>query len=107
MNEFEEPVILGRAKHQVECNHIAGGSLCPNNQYAKTSIVWHTLRSKETIGVCFNCNRTFRETDFDYWLWRKKPSLSYGSSDSSENPANKGISYTAFCGPYEETDLDK
>ena len=107
MNEFDESWIIPRAKSQADCTHVAGGGSCLGNKYSRTSIVWHTLRTKETVGICFNCNRKFRETDFDYWLWRKKRSLSYGSSDSSDNPANKGISYTPFAGPYEETDLDK
>lgn len=102
MNKFDESWILSHAKSQSDCLHRAGD--VPGG---KSSIVWHTLRTKETVGVCLHCNRKFRENDFDYWLWRKKPSLSYGSSDSSENPVNEGQYYTPFAGPYEATDLDK
>lgn len=55
----------------------------------RTSIVWHTLRTRETVGICTVCQRHFRENDFDYALWRSKPSFNWGSSDKSENPANK------------------
>lgn len=91
---------------QSQCEHLAGctplGEIISN----RTSIVWHTLRTKETVGVCTNCNRYFRENDFDYWVWRKKPSYSWGSSDNGPNPANEKFGVPSSW-VYPETDLDK
>jgi hypothetical protein len=78
MNKFEEAFITSKAQYQSRCPHQADSGC--------THIIWHTLRTKETVGVCTLCNRIWHDNDFDYWLWRKKPSLSQGSSDNGLAP---------------------
>lgn len=72
---------------QEKCPHIAGSNpLSEQTDYhGRTSIVWHTLPTKETVGICLNCQRQFWSTDADYDIWKNKPSFCRASSGVDRN----------------------
>ena len=64
-------------KDQSECSHLAGGNRLSESPdpRGRTSIVWHTLNTNETVGICTNCFRNFFPSDPDYQEWFKKKSI--------------------------------
>jgi hypothetical protein len=64
-------------REQANCPHIAGCDRLSEmrDPMGRTSIIWHTSDSSETLGICTNCQRVFRENDPDYAEWRQKPSF--------------------------------
>jgi hypothetical protein len=64
-------------REQANCPHIAGCDRLSEmrDPMGRTSIIWHTSDSSETLGICTNCQRIFHENDPDYAEWRQKPSF--------------------------------
>ena len=64
-------------REQAQCPHIAGCDRLSEmrDPMGRTSIIWHTSDSSETLGICTNCQRIFHENDPDYAVWRQKPSF--------------------------------
>ena len=87
LRELEKRRKESKAQEQEDCPHIAGCNAVSEQQdYAgRTSIVWHTLPTKETVGGCLNCQKQFWSTDADYEEWMKKPSFCRASSGVDRN----------------------
>lgn len=83
--QIQERLAANKKYVQDICPHVAGCSALSEQQdtWGRTSIVWHTLNTKEEIGLCTNCHREFRSTDADFVLWREKPSFNRASSACS------------------------
>lgn len=72
---------LNRIADQKACPHIAGCNPLSEEMHpsGKTAIIKHRLDSSETIGICTNCQRVWRENDPDYGEWMRKPSFNRNS----------------------------
>jgi len=68
--------------NQAACPHVAGCNLLSEmrDPMGRTSIIWHTTDSTETIGICTNCQRIFRDNEPDYVEYRRKPSFNRPSA---------------------------
>ena len=87
LRKLEQRRIILDKLAQEECPHIAGcNPLSSQKDYlGRTSIVWHTLPTKETVGICLNCQRQFWPTDADYEEWKQKLSNCRASSGVDRN----------------------
>lgn len=59
------------------CTHIAGSnqlSEFPDMQ-GRTSIVWHVFDIGNEQGICTVCGKIFKDSEPDYAVWRRKPSI--------------------------------
>lgn len=60
-----------------QCSHIAGSnqlSEFPDIQ-GRTSIVWHIFDIGNEQGICTVCGKIFKDSEPDYSIWRRKPSI--------------------------------
>lgn len=62
-------------ENQNRCPHVAGSLGEEYDVRGRTSIVWHTLNTNETVGICTGCFRNFFPSDPDYQEWFKKKSI--------------------------------
>jgi hypothetical protein len=67
---------------QDNCEHIAGCSpLSESKDIAnRTSIIWHRGDVGQTTGICTVCQRIFKQSDPDFYQWRKKKSFNKDSA---------------------------
>ena len=67
---------------QDQCEHIAGCSpLSESKDIAgRTSIIWHRGDVGQTTGICTVCQRIFKQSDPDFYIWRKKKSFNKDSA---------------------------
>ena len=67
---------------QDQCEHIAGCSpLSESKDIAgRTSIIWHRGDVGQTTGICTVCQRIFKQSDPDFYVWRKKKSFNKDSA---------------------------
>lgn len=87
LRELRKRQEQAKLQEQENCPHIAGCSVfSEQTDYAgRTSIVWHTFPTKETVGICLNCQKQFWATDADYEEWINKPSFCRASSGVDRN----------------------
>lgn len=69
---------------QDSCAHLAGCSLLGESCSDRTSIVWHTLNSGKTIGICLVCQKQWKETDSDFLEWKSKPCFNAPSTATNK-----------------------
>lgn len=67
---------------QDNCEHIAGCSPLGDsaNMAGLTSIIWHRGDVGQVTGICTVCQRLFRQSDPDFYQWRKKKSFNKESA---------------------------
>jgi len=64
------------------CDHIAGCNALGEtaNVAGLTAIIWHRGDVGQTTGICTVCQRIFKQTDPDFYQWRKKKSFNRESA---------------------------
>jgi hypothetical protein len=67
---------------QDNCEHIAGCSPLSESKdiEGRTSIIWHRGDVGQTTGICTVCQRIFKQSDPDFYQWRKKKSFNTDSA---------------------------
>lgn len=64
------------------CDHIAGCNALGEtaNVAGLTAIIWHRGDVGQVTGICTVCQRIFKQTDSDFYTWRKKKSFNRESA---------------------------
>lgn len=104
--ELRKKQEANKKSSQDNCPHIAGCSeLSRRSDVAgRSSIVWHTLDTGVTVGICTVCQRELVPEDEDYVKWRKVPSFCKSSAAGQRWWLSSNISATKPLKDYSATD---
>ena len=72
--ELQEQIKKRIKASQASCPHMQGCHELSDFSGQLTSIVQHRLDNGDIVGICTNCQRTFKPEDPDYLEWMKKKS---------------------------------
>lgn len=72
--ELQEQIKKRIQASQASCPHMQGCHELSDFSGQLTSIVQHRLDNGDVVGICTNCQRTFKPGDVDYLEWMKKKS---------------------------------